>query len=177
MTAKIYRAFLSLLLLFVAGKVVSFVAPEEITFARESSSNVEEVEVAENIVYSDVPDPVEVTELEVNIEEEIAEEATEAEDDLEVEIGITSDESVEDNNKEHLIVDGSIEEEVVAETTDGTTTLESVSEYPQPMTIYVSNVAIRYENGGMAYGQSIIDRDANMVSTWGEPRFKMVMTV
>lgn len=167
MTAKIYRAFLSLLLLFVAGKVVSFVAPEEITFARESSSNVEEVEVAENSVYSDVPDPVEVTELEVNI----AEEATEAEEeDLEVEIGITSDESVEDNNKEHLIVDGSIEEEVVAETTDGTTTLESVSEYPQPMTIYVSNVAIRYENGGMAYGQSIIDRDANMVSTWGGSR-------
>ena len=168
MTAKIYRAFLSLLLLFVAGKVVSFVAPEEITFARESSPNVEEVEVAENIVYSDVPEPVEVTELEVNIEEEVTEEATETvEEDLEVEVEITSDESVEDNNKEHLIVDGSIEEEVVAETTDGATTLETVSEYPQPMTIYVSNVAIRYENGGMAYGQSIIDRDANMVSTWG----------
>ncbi|MGX7024541.1 sortase domain-containing protein [Vagococcus hydrophili] len=36
-----------------------------------------------------------------------------------------------------------------------------------PMTMYIENQAITYQNGGTTYGQSIIDVDRNMVSTWG----------
>ena len=35
------------------------------------------------------------------------------------------------------------------------------------MAMYINNQTIFYENGGEVYGQSIIDNDYNMVSTWG----------
>lgn len=37
----------------------------------------------------------------------------------------------------------------------------------QPKTIYMNQLAIPYENGGQAAGQSIIDSNSNIASTWG----------
>lgn len=81
----------------------------------------------------------------------------------------------EESNSEEILEEEVFkpEEQTTAESEENGTASElesqeqEVSNQFHPLTMYIGNQAISYENGGMSFGQSIIDSDANRVSTWG----------
>lgn len=171
MSAKIYRFFLSLLLLFVAAKVVSFVSPERITLAREEKQVLKNTDVSSTTVYSD--DEPKATEAPED-KSEYSEYSEKSEDEAVEEEVIDSSDVVEDSNSEVVSLENSQQDVVVYEdetNTNNKTVTETELNTLQPMTMNISSETIRYENGGMALGQSIIDNDHNVASTWGGAGF------
>ena len=60
-----------------------------------------------------------------------------------------------------------VAEEVPLETVSHQGSQEQQGNSVKPMTINMAGQSISYQNGGQSSGQSIIDNDGNMVSTWG----------
>ena len=170
MTAKIYRGLISLLLLFTIGKVASIIEPDDTVLAATKEEVL--VENQEEVVQVDGP----------NCGEQIVSEETLGKDDSDettAEI-VDKNSSVESTEKialttqddiEEVIIDQEIvkEEVMVEESVEISQEFETqqVENKIQPMAMYINNQTIFYENGGEVYGQSIIDNDYNMVSTWG----------
>lgn len=140
--------------------------------AAESIKNVETNEV-KNIVYLDGPSPFSMYENDQKLREQsVTEHKKETQ-------------NKETQNKEEIEKKSEIKEikekptEVAVELSEPKETESWVEEKTviahekkeehsiQPMTIYMGGINIPYQNGGTAYGQSIIDNNSNMAATWG----------
>lgn len=174
MTAKIYRGLISLLLLFTIGKVASIIEPDETVLAATKEDFISENQ--EKVVQVDGPDWGE----QIVSEETFGKDFSDNDTNETIAEIVDKNSSVEDkeeitlttqDDKEEIIIDEEIvkEKEIAEETIEVFQKLETqqVENKIQPMAMYINKQIIFYENGGEVYGQSIIDNDYNIVSTWG----------
>ncbi len=134
------------------------------TVAAETLDNVNEKNIEVNtIVYADVP-----TAESINIagNENVSKKESEVKGKKETKETKVADQQVQVSYKVDK-ENQKASEEVSLETVSNQGNQEQQDNSVKPMTINMAGQSISYQNGGQSSGQSIIDNDGNMVSTWG----------